>query len=279
MTTLCRRMRRVELDTAIAWAAEEGWNPGPQDAACFWAADPDGFWCAVQDGALAASISVVRYGEGFGFLGLYIARPEMRGQGLGLQLWKAALAGSPARCVGLDGVVAQQANYRRSGFALAHRNIRYGGARPAGLVAPKGVVAATALPFAQIAAYDRACFPAPREAFLRAWLDAPGHVALAVVRDGALAGYGVVRPAPAGSKIGPLFADDAEVAETLFAALLVAAPEGPVVIDVAEPHRAAVAMAERAGLAPVFETARMYTAPPPAFDAQKVWGITSFELG
>ena len=31
------------------------------------------------------------------------------------------------RTVGLDGVVAQQDNYRRSGFALAWRNARYEG--------------------------------------------------------------------------------------------------------------------------------------------------------
>ena len=130
-----------------------------------------------------------------------------------------------------------------------------------------------------IAAYDRACVPAEREAFLRAWLTQPGHVALAVVRDGAIAGLGVMRPCPAGAKLGPLFADDQAAAETLFAALASAAPPGPLFLDVAEPHRAAVALAERAGMAPVFETARMYTRPPLAFAAARVWGITSFELG
>jgi GNAT superfamily N-acetyltransferase len=279
MPYTCRRMHRAELDTAIAWAAEEGWNPGAGDAECFWAADPAGFWLGERDGEPLACISIVRYGAAFGFLGLYIARPAARGQGLGLALWKAAMAGSPAACIGLDGVVAQQDNYRKSGFVLAHRNIRYGGldaARPA----PEGAtVDAAALPFAAIAAYDRKCFPAPRDAFLRAWLTHPGHVARAVVKDGAIAGYGVVRPCPAGAKIGPLFADDEATARTLFAALANAAPPGPVFLDVAEPHRAAVAMAESAGMAPVFETARMYTTPPPAFDAARVWGISSFELG
>ncbi len=277
---LCREMARPELDQALAWAAAEGWNPGPQDGAAFWAADPGGFWLGELDGAPVASISVVRYGAGYGFLGCYIVRPEHRGSGLGLALWQRAMQHQAGRCVGLDGVVAQQDNYHRAGFTLAHRNIRYGleGARlappPPGLVVP-----VAALPVATLAAYDRRCFPAARDAFLRAWLTLPGHVALAVVRDGALAGYGVMRPCPQGAKLGPLFADDQAAAEALFAALAAAAPPGPLFLDVAEPHRAAVALAERAGMAPVFETARMYTSPPPAFDAARVWGITSFELG
>jgi GNAT superfamily N-acetyltransferase len=273
-------MARPELDQALAWAEEEGWNPGPQDAVAFWAADPGGFWLGELDGTPVASISVVRYGADYGFLGCYIVRPEQRGSGLGLALWQRALQHLESRCVGLDGVVTQQANYRRAGFALAHRNIRYGlhGARPAP-PPPGQVVSAATLPFAVIAAYDRQCFPAPREAFLRAWLTLPGHVALAVVRDGTLAGYGVMRPCPRGAKLGPLFADDQAAAEALFAALLHAAPPGPAFLDVAEPHCAAVAMAEAAGMTPVFETARMYSRPPPPCDDGKVWGISTFELG
>ena len=31
-----------EVETAIDWAAREGWNPGLSDAACFHAVDPNG---------------------------------------------------------------------------------------------------------------------------------------------------------------------------------------------------------------------------------------------
>ena len=39
-----RPLTRDEIDTAVAWAAGEGWNPGLQDAGCFAAQDPQGFW-------------------------------------------------------------------------------------------------------------------------------------------------------------------------------------------------------------------------------------------
>jgi hypothetical protein len=73
-----RVMRRSELDVAIGWAAQEGWNPGLADAECFQATDPNGFLLGLVRGEPVASISVVRYEGGFGFLGFYIVRPDMR---------------------------------------------------------------------------------------------------------------------------------------------------------------------------------------------------------
>ena len=56
-----------------------------------------------------------------------MAHPDYRGQGIGLALWQRALSDAGDRTIGLDGVVAQQDNYRKSGFVYAHANFRYGG--------------------------------------------------------------------------------------------------------------------------------------------------------
>jgi GNAT superfamily N-acetyltransferase len=272
-----RTMRPEELPLALDWAATEGWNPGLADAACFLAADPGGFLIAELHGAPIGCISAVRYGDGFGF----IVRPGFRGQGHGLALWRAAIARLRPGVVGLDGVVAQQANYRRSGFDLLHRNIRYGAAMPrlpAGAGLPPVAVAAS-VPFGAIAAFDRRFFPAPRDGFLRAWIGAPGHVARIVAGDSGLRGLAVLRPCREGSKIGPLFADDPAAARALFASLLAAAAPGPVFLDLPEPNADAIAMARDAGMAPAFETARMYAGAAPALPLPAIYGITSFELG
>ena len=108
-----RTMTRHEVDVAVDWAAREGWNPGLADADCFYAADPDGFLIAYLDHEPAACISVVRYDSSFGFLGFYIVKPEMRGRGYGYQIWQAGMERLEGCTVGLDGVVAQQENYRR----------------------------------------------------------------------------------------------------------------------------------------------------------------------
>jgi ribosomal protein S18 acetylase RimI-like enzyme len=269
-----------EVGLLVDWAAAEGWNPGLHDARCFAAADATGFFVGRKGGEPVATISVVKYGTKFAFLGLYIVKPAFRSRGYGFELWNAALATAGGRGVGLDGVVAQQDNYKRSGFKLAYRNVRYRGLRRATTAIDSRIVPLSSLPFAEVAAYDRAMFGAPREAFLRCWIAQPAAKALAVVRDGRIAGYGVIRPARQGYKVAPLFADDADLAEALFNALgMYVAEEAEMFLDVPEPNPAAIALAERHGLSIVFETARMYAGPAPAIPLERVFGVTSFELG
>ncbi len=99
-----------EFATAVDWAAAEGWNPGLDDLAASHAADPGGFLMGFDGDEPVSSISVVRYGDDFGFLGFYIVRPDWRGRGIGLDIWNAGMARLEGRTVGLDGVVAQQEN-------------------------------------------------------------------------------------------------------------------------------------------------------------------------
>lgn len=276
----CRTMTREEVALAVEWAAQEGWNPGLLDAASFHAADPQGFFVGVLDGEPVASLSVVKYGGRFAFLGLYIVRPGYRGRGLGWTLWQHGMASAAGRQVGLDGVVAQQANYRKSGFALAWRNVRYEGSGGAAVAPDARLVRLDALPLAVVRAYDQPFFPADRSAFLAAWLAQREATGLGWMEDGALRGYGVIRRCRRGWKIGPLFADGEAIAEHLFQALAShAAPTEPVYLDIPEPNAAATALTRRHGMRRVFETARMYTGEPPAVPMDRLYGITSFELG
>ncbi len=278
---IVRTMSRAELDLAVEWAAAEGWNPGPTDATAFHAADPGGFLVGLRDDTPVACISVIRYASDFGFLGFYIAHPSARGQGCGIQVWRAGMARLAGLNVGLDGVPAQQDNYRKSGFTLAWRNIRFEGPAPAPQPAPPGIsiADAAALPFDAVAAFDRRFFPAPRDAFLSLWIALPGHRARVALRDGEIVGLAVARPCRRGTKIGPLYAADRGIAMALAGDLGASTGEGPVIIDVPEANKAAVKMAEAFGFVPAFETARMYTGPAPEIELRKLFGITTFELG
>jgi GNAT superfamily N-acetyltransferase len=275
-----RPMNPAEVGTAVDWAASEGWNPGLQDAECYAVADPGGFFVGLLDGEAVAAISAIRYGAAFGFVGLYIVRPDHRGKGYGLQIWNAGMSYLEGRNVGLDGVVAQQDNYRKSGFRLAYRNVRYQGTGGGRVSENPDIVPLSALPFEAIEAYERPFFPAERSAFLRAWIGQADGNALGILQNGRLRGYGVSRRCRSGFKIGPLFADTADLSEALFLALRARVPPSdPVYLDTPSVNPAAVELAERHGMSVVFETARMYTRGIPDLPLHRIFGVTSFEVG
>ena len=239
-----------------------------------------------------------------------VAAYASRGKGFGFaNLWSAALNRAGARrVIGLDGVVAQEGNYQRSGFVTVHRNMRYRGVVPEEVtdaspppehassqassadtpLLSSSIRPVTATQVALVEAiveYDAALFPAPRAPFVRAWLSSPGHmtlVALSQSFERKVLGYVVTRPTRSGAyKIGPLFADSYTVARALLAQTLQALPIGGFVfLDVPAANTAACQLAAAHGWEKTFETLRMYRGEICSIDTtDRVWGITTFELG
>ena len=269
-----------DVARVMAWATDEGWNPANTDRFAFHAVDPGAFLMGRLDGEPVTSIAVVRYGTGFGFLGCYIARPVVRGKGYGIRIWDAGMQRLAGRNVGLDGVVAQQGNYRKSGFHHAWNNVRHEGMPESGRTPPGvRVVDARSVPFDRLAAYDRRYFPEARDSFLAPWITMPERTALLALQDGEIAGFGVIRAAAAASRIGPLYAASPFIASALVTALAEAMPGRPVAIDMPDFNQAGTRLAEQIGLRPAFETARMYTGAQPAIDRGGLFGVASLELG
>lgn len=283
-----RSMTRSEVDELVGWAAREGWNPGLHDAELFWATDPAAFIAAELDGELIGGGAITSYDGEFGFMGFFIVRPEFRGRGLGNVLWHARrerlLARlRPGASIGLDGVFAMQGFYAKGGFVFSHRSMRFRAEIPArranSSVDDKDIVPLAAIAFEQVLDYDRACFPVSRPIFLKVWLSQPDALALACQREGKLSGYGVVRRCREGCKIGPLFADNALVAHALYRHLAGFAAGGPLFLDAPEKNPAAIEFARQHRMIEVFGCARMYLGPPPVLAHERVFGVTTFELG
>jgi hypothetical protein len=89
----------------------------------------------------------------------------------------------------------------------------------------------------------------------------------------------VIRPCRKGFKIGPLVADDRAAAEAVLSALLASTGGGEIFLDVPAINPDAVAFARDLRLTPSFETARMYTGAIPSLRLDRVFGVTTFELG
>ncbi len=275
---LIRNMTLNEMNIAIEWAAAEGWNPGLYDAETFYVTDPSGFFVATLDGKIIACKSAVKYENRFGFMGFYIVKKEFRGSGYGMQIWKHAfnsLSGIPS---GMDGVIEQQQNYATSGYKLAYGQLRFE-AENINEKSTGRTVSADKINFQELLEYDTRLFPAQRKIFLENWIKQTKSLSLVYLEDEKLRGYGVIRPCLVGYKIGPLFADNYNIAKELFKSLADYADGQKIFIDIPEVNLYAGKLIEKFKMKYVFECGRMYNGIFPMLETNKIFGNTSFELG
>ena len=265
-------MTLQDLETVLSWAKAEGWNPGLEDAAAFYAADPDGFFVKRLDNRPVAAISVVNHTDQFAFLGLYICQPEYRGKGYGLEVWKAGIRHANGRSIGLDGVPDQQANYAKSGFVKTGKNVRYRGVlqtspQPAQPEHPDPSVLAKA---------DARAEGFQRTAFLRHWFDTTKTRRTIVTSGGAFA---TCRQCADGIKIGPLQAHDTAQITELLQSIANLYPGETLTIDVPEKSTQLSTLLGSMDFEPSFETARMYLGAPPETDLPAYYAVACLELG
>jgi GNAT superfamily N-acetyltransferase len=273
-----RKMSQEEAGFAIEMAAAEGWNPGIHDGELFYEADHEGFFIAELEGKPAGCASAVAYNDSFGFFGLYVVKPEFRKKGIGMKLTEKCLEYLGDRNVGLDGVVENEKKYQQvMKFRSSYSNLRFEG-RGGGEV-QNGLIEISEVPFEKLLAYDRQMFPVPRSGFLEKWVNQPDSYAFAALEGRDLKGYGVIRKCRVGYKIGPLFADDQGTAEKIFRALRASVPEETIYFDVPEPNKKAMEIAKRYHMNVMFKTIRMYSLKEPDIRLDRVYGVTSFELG
>jgi GNAT superfamily N-acetyltransferase len=274
-----RLMNPEEVNLAVAWAQQEGWNPGIHDGECFYKIDPSGFFITEANGKPVATAVVANYNPEFAFGGFFIVHPDYRKKGVGSCISRYALVHAGKRNLGIDGVLDMQLKYaERDGFIFAYRNKRFEGI--GGGAVPEDLVPGSQVSWNELDRFDRNHFPAPRARFLKAWVSqADSSTLVSFGKDGSISGFGTIRTCFSGCKIGPLFAVDLWTADMLYNGLASFAPGQPVFLDVPGPNHDGLDLAARHGMELVFETARMYTRYVPDLPQKEIFGVTSFELG
>jgi len=277
------KLNRDGAKILVDWAASEGWNPGKDDFDVFWKTDPDGFYGFYFDDQLIAGGTIISYNDEYGFMGLFIVHPDYRGIGIGKKLWhlrknlliKRLKNGAT---IGMDGVIEMQPFYEKGGFHIAFRDERYECVGQNALIS-NSISTIQLNDFDNILHYDIKCFGFKRLAFLKNWLNIPNSKSFKYMESSNLKGYAVIRKVHSGYKIGPLFADNTEIAEELFKACLKNAIGKLVYIDIPVINKGAVNLVKKYNAKYIFECARMYYGQNPKTATDKVYGITTFELG
>lgn len=282
MSFTVRNIDEQEMEFLISSAAFHGWNPGLEDASVFYNTDPNGFFIAELNGKPIGCISAVSYPDRFGFIGFYVMKQEYAGNYYGAQLGLKAIKYLQNHVVGLDGVIERIDNYRRLGFNYAYSNARYEFVNSVkeDVYISDSIKQYDESYFNQISDYDKLCFPTRREAFLKNWLKMTNAKVFIYLENKKLMGYSVIRKCLKGYKIGPLFADNFEIAESLFISSIMAADKNEYIyFDIPEVNKHAVKLTQKYNMNKVFATARMYNTSAPDIHLNKVFGITTFELG
>jgi GNAT superfamily N-acetyltransferase len=229
-----RAMTRADIPAGLALCRASGWNHTAEDWELLLARSGDGCRVAVLDRRVVGTATAVTYEGRFAWIGMVLVDVTLRGRGIGRALLHEALARLgpvPAR---LDATPKGHPLYLALGFVEERRLWRL--TSPA---APSGVGGdcREVRPMRRddldaVAAWDRFVFGADRRPLLE-WAreSAPG-LALVVDRGASLEGYCLGRHGHRFLQVGPVVADDMDVAASLVDACRRRSPEASLAIDV-----------------------------------------------
>ena len=216
-------------------------------------------------------------------MGLFIVHSDYRNDGIGRKLWlfrrdKLLSRLQPNASIGMDGVLAMQPFYSKGGFNIAYRDERYEFLSYS-FSFSNNITTIESNDFETIVAYDVNFFGCARAKFLEGWLNMSESKAFKYKKDNEILGYAVIRKAETGYKIGPLFANNLEIADELLKSCFSAYPNASVFLYIPTLNNDAVGLVKKYEGKYVFECARMYYGKIPNSPINNIFGITTFELG
>ncbi|MEJ2793427.1 GNAT family N-acetyltransferase, partial [Iodobacter sp. LRB] len=257
----------------------EQWDLGKEDESHFFNVDQHGFFMGFLDGVPVSAISIVNFDDHYAHLGHYLVAPSVRGNGLGLRLWETAISHAGERTIALDGMPVQAGNYEKWGFKTHYRTLRLSGILTHRPQQQEISEAVTHSNINEVIHYDHTCVGVLRERLLSNWFQGAGRMGILTRDSSAINGLIGVRRSSAGYRLGPFYAENDYVMNTLFNGALAEIPLGSrITLDVPETATDIIRMAGDYGLKEIFHTFRMYRGHAPKELVSHIKAITSLEL-
>ena len=283
-----------DLDFVASMVREQDFAPGVGDIEIYANTDRQGIWLAWQDNLPVGCIAAVTYSPSYAFIGLFVVKPEHRGQGIGRRLWQHALKTlNSVECIGLEAADQMVGFYEKAGFqkdCVTTRRQMFcrsdESQHPNTTLLHRSDI--TVVPLREISLeaiqrYDERHEISPRPHFLELWLrHRAGNVFVARDFQGACHGYVRIRPCllPIGEgwRVGPWLAEDSGMASLLLNNAI-DRHKGVVLIDTPGHNLSAKTITTAKGFKPMGSTVRMYKGQMPQGHDRNVYGLACLELG
>ena len=213
-------MTAQDVAAGMRLCASAGWNQLEEDWRLLLGSAGNGGFVAEKDGRVVGTVAIVRY-DRLAWIAMMLVDPAERRAGIGARLMEQALSAlGDAGCVGLDATPLGEPLYRRCGLVNSYSLVR----AKATITAQRfASYAGRARPvtrddLAGVLARDREVFGADRGVLLAALLERAPECAWIVRDQRRVLGYSFGRRGRLFHQLGPLVAEDREIAAEIVAA-------------------------------------------------------------
>ena len=228
-----RNMELSDIDAGLSLCRAAKWNQLARDWEIFLHLSPDGCRVATSAGKVIGTVTTIRYQHFFSWIGMVLVDPGYRRQGIGIQLLQEALEILHSEeTVKLDATPAGREVYLKLNFVD-----EYPVSRMNTIVDPTGLKVSSARAVQKddlisLSAFDREIFGADRQPLLEwIWEGAPQY-AFMLEEKNKIQGYCLGRQGYNYMHIGPVVANNIDIAKNLVGAALQNSIGLPVILDV-----------------------------------------------
>lgn len=273
-------LAEADLEGALALVAEAGWNQVPADWRIFLELGR-GFAMKDAHGALAATAATLPYAGGFGWISMVLVGAAWRRRGIATRLLGRCI--ETLRAAGLvpvlDATPAGREVYRPLGFHDGWALSRWRGNFLTQAVIQRGRTRQLEQDdWNAVLALDARAFGCARAELLEGLRARSSGFACVAPGEGRVRGYLLGRDGRSATQLGPIVAEDEDIAAALFA-YAAARIGGPILLDAPDRHRGfARALAER-GFSVERPYTRMALGREPFGDESRMIAIAGPELG
>jgi ribosomal protein S18 acetylase RimI-like enzyme len=229
-------MERGDVLSALSLCRSAGWNQLSRDWEIFLALAPRGNRvCLNEDGNVVGTVTTIRYGDHFAWIGMVLVDPAHRRKGIGSGLLDQALnVLNDAKCVRLDATPEGRQVYTKLGFEDEYQLSRMvvKSADLKKLITSSRVTDLTAQDLEALRSEDNKVFGADRASLLSWMRDGRPDLAFKVVNKDRIEGFCLGRSGYNNTHIGPVVANSLNVAQELVTTALQRIGSKGIILDV-----------------------------------------------